>query len=66
VKEGTAKAAAVARAGLGTICDLCNNDRKHLFGLFGSGEALIETCAAIIEDDLDLKASTLMREGDDF
>jgi hypothetical protein len=65
VKAGTEKAAAIARAGMGTICDLSAKDRKHLFGLFESEEAVIEACAALIEGDLDLTADTLPREYED-
>src|SRR5260370_40355937 len=62
VKAGTEKEAAIARAGMGTICDLSARDRKHLFGLFSSEDAVIQACAAVIEDDLDLKADTLPQE----
>ena len=48
-----------------SLCDLSATDRKHLLGLFESGEAAIEACAAVIEDDLNLKADTLPREHDD-
>lgn len=59
------KAGAIARAGLGTLCDLSSEDRKHLFGLFRSEADVIEACAAVIEDDLDLKSGTLPREDKD-
>jgi hypothetical protein len=65
VKAGTEKAAAIARAGMGSICDLSINDRKHLFGLFKSEDAVIEACAAVIEEDLDLETDTLPRVYED-
>src|SRR5262249_48882469 len=62
------KAGAIARAGMGTYCDLSKTDRKHLFSLFDSAESVIEACATVIESDLDLKEGALPREfgEDDF
>jgi hypothetical protein len=65
VQAGSEKGAAVARAGMGALCDLSAKDRKFLFGLFDSEEAVIEACAAVLEDDLDLKSKTLPREYQD-
>jgi hypothetical protein len=65
VKAGTDKARAIARAGMGTICDLSKADRKHIFSLFKSKQAVIEACAAVIEDDLELSTGTLPRDDED-
>jgi len=61
VKAQSERASALARAGMGALCDLSEKDRKHLFSLFDSEESAIEACAAVIEHDLDLKAGTLPR-----
>lgn len=55
------RAAAVARAGLGTLCDQSKEDRKALFGLFDSEGSAVEAVAAVIEHDLDLKHGALAR-----
>ena len=65
VAAGTERATAVARAGMGALCDLSVSDRKNLFALFNSPEAVVEACASVIEKDFDLKAGTLQRQFDD-
>ncbi len=62
VSATSQEASALARAGMGALCDLSEKDRKHLFSLFDSEESAIEACAAVIENDLDLEAMTLPRE----
>jgi hypothetical protein len=64
VKVGTEKARAITRAGMGTFCDLSPEDHKHIFSLFKSEEAVIETCASVVEEDLGLGNGTLPRDGE--
>lgn len=65
VASGSERAFAIARAGLGAFCDLSTQDRKQLFSLFDSQESVIESCASIIEGDLDLENGILPREDED-
>src|SRR5262249_42862194 len=61
VKAKSERAPHLARAALGALCDLSEEGRKHLFSLFRSKKSAVEACAAVIEDDLNLKAGTLAR-----
>jgi hypothetical protein len=65
VKATTEKAAAVARAGMGALCDQSSRDLRHPFGLFKSEKAVIEACGAVIERDLNLESHTLPRAFDE-
>ena len=65
VRAGTQRAMALARAAMGTFCDVASEERKQLLSLFVSRDAAIDASASVIEDDLDLKAESLAREDDD-
>lgn len=65
VHAGSTKAGAVARAAMGTYCDMARDDRLQLLSLFESQDDAIEACASAIEDDLDLEPDTLARDEED-
>lgn len=62
IKAESKKAEAQARAAMGAYCDRAGGDRKHLLSLFASKADAIESCAAVIEADLDLKEGSLPRK----
>ena len=56
---------ALARSVLAAISEWRRNDRRELLALFGSEQDVVETCAKLIETDLDLPDGTLKRLDDD-
>lgn len=62
IKGESKKAQAQARAAMGAYCDRAGGDRKQLLSLFASKADAIESCAAVIEADLDLKEGSLPRK----
>jgi hypothetical protein len=62
VSAESKRAPAIARAAMGMLCDQSEKDRQHLFSLFDTEESVIEVCATVIEDDLELATGTLPRE----
>jgi hypothetical protein len=65
VRAGSGRGAAVARAAMGTYCEMARDDRVQLLSLFLSQDDAIEAFASVIEDDLSLEADTLARDEED-